>query len=216
MSTPTIKRKRTALSINQKQEIIEKYDRGLKPKELASFYNVNASTISTIVSNKQKEKISEQDGSNAKRIRSSNYKEVEEHLNNWFSDCKSKPSVTIDGPSIKEQAIKIASLMNNEKFKASNHWLLNFNKRHNISLQKNNGEAGFVDKDAAKNYQLNVLPNLLKDYLKDYIFNADETALYYKAVPDRTYQYKNKQSNDIKVCKERLSILLCCNMFFIY
>jgi len=82
MSTPAIKRKRTALTINQNQEIIEKYDRGLKSKELASFYNVNASTISTIVSSKQKEKISEQDGSNAKRIRSSNYKEVEEHLNN--------------------------------------------------------------------------------------------------------------------------------------
>jgi len=57
-----------------------------------------------------------------------------------------------------------------------------------------------------------ILPNLLKDYHSDEIFNADETALYYKAVPDRTYQYKNKQSNDIKVFKERLSILLCCTM----
>ena len=104
------KRKRVALDIQQKKEIIEKYNGGTKPKELAAFYNVNPSTISTIVAAKQQERVLQQDEIKAKRMRTSNFVEIEEHLNNWFSDCKSKHSVTIDGPCIKEKAIKIASL----------------------------------------------------------------------------------------------------------
>ena len=69
-----------------------------------------------------------------------------------------------------------------------------------------------VDKVAAQNYQLNVLPCLIKDYHPDDIYNADETDLFYKAVPSRTYQYKDKPSDDIKVCEKRLSLLFCCNM----
>ena len=77
---------------------------------------------------------------------------------------------------MKEQAIKIATLLNVENFKASSHWLQNFNKRHNISLVKKNGEAGLVDMVAAKNCQMNGLPGLIKDYHPNDIYNADETA----------------------------------------
>ena len=58
-----------------------------------------------------------------------------------------------------------------------------------------------VDKYAAIHYQDVVLPNLIKDYHPDDIINADETALYYKALPDRTYQYKNKKADDIQFRK---------------
>ena len=100
----TLKRKRVALDMKQKQEIIEKYNGGTKPKELAILFNVSPSTISTIVASKNQEKILQQEESKSKRIRASNFTAVEQHLNNWFADCKSKPSVTIDGTCMKEQA----------------------------------------------------------------------------------------------------------------
>jgi len=49
----THKRKRTTFDVKQKLDIIDKYNGGMKPKEFASFYNVAASTISTIVTAKQ-------------------------------------------------------------------------------------------------------------------------------------------------------------------
>ncbi|RNA35025.1 hypothetical protein BpHYR1_000659 [Brachionus plicatilis] len=77
MLTPTQKRKRLALDISQKLEIIEKYNGHTKPEELGAFYNVNPSTISTIVASKQQERLLQHEESKAKRIRTSNFEEVE-------------------------------------------------------------------------------------------------------------------------------------------
>ena len=49
----------------------------------------------------------------------------------------------------KEQAIKIATMLLIANFKASDGQFCGFKTRYNISLQKNNGEAGLVDKEAA-------------------------------------------------------------------
>ena len=75
----TLKRKRVALDMKQKQEIIEKYNGGTKPKELAILFNVSPSTISTIVASKNQEKILQQEESKSKRVRASNFTEVEQH-----------------------------------------------------------------------------------------------------------------------------------------
>ncbi len=57
-----------------------------------------------------------------------------------------------------------------------------------------------------------VLPALLASYEPHNIFNADETALFYRAQPNKTLFYKNLDCNKTKVCKERLSLLLTANM----
>ena len=215
-SPSTNKRKRKNYELSLVQEIIDKYNSGMKPKQLAIMFDMPASTISCMVSKKKQEKVEKALNNlttpSSKRIRQSNYPEIEKNLNDWFGDCKSKQSVTIDGPSMQNQALKIAAMLNNDKFKASKGWLQKFNKRHHISLQRNNGEAGLVDMVAAKNYLDNVLPGLVSDYHPDNIFNADETALFYKAMPTKSYQYKNKKNDDIKICKERVSLLLCCSL----
>ena len=53
---------------------------------------------------------------------------------------------------------------------------------------------------------------MIKDYESKNIFNADETALFYKAMPNKTMFYKNLPANHVKVDKERLSVLFCANM----
>ena len=70
--------------------------------------------------------------SKAKRIRASNFTEIEKHLYSWFSDCKSKNTITVNGRCIQEQAIKIVGLINEKQFKASSGWLTNVN---NFSCQ---------------------------------------------------------------------------------
>ena len=71
------KRKRATFDIKTKLVIIDKYNNGMKPKELASLYDVNSSTMSTIDSSKQQTKVKDAEDSKAKRTRTSNYPEVE-------------------------------------------------------------------------------------------------------------------------------------------
>ena len=69
-----------------------------------------------------------------------------------------------------------------------------------------------VDSDAANNWMKNKLIDIIKDYEAHNIFNADETSLFYKAMPNKTMHYKGVPCNEVKVNKERLSLLLCTNM----
>ncbi|GBO22848.1 Tigger transposable element-derived protein 4 [Araneus ventricosus] len=56
------------------------------------------------------------------------------------------------------------------------------------------------------------LKSLLKGYDDRDIFNADETGLFYRVLPDKTLCFKDEKCSSGKISKERLTILLCCNM----
>ncbi|RNA11669.1 tigger transposable element-derived 6-like [Brachionus plicatilis] len=62
-----------------------------------------------------------------------------------------------------------------------NGWLCKFKERNGISLKTTIGEA----LEFVQNWILSVLPDLIKDYAVDDIFNANETTLIYKALPNK-------------------------------
>lgn len=75
------------------------------------------------------------------------------------------------------------------------------------------GEAASADKAASKEY-----PKMLKGiiprggYKPEQVFNVDETGLYWKRMPDRTYISKTEKSAPgYKVSKQRLTLLLGAN-----
>ena len=92
----------------------------------------------------------------------------------------------IGGPEIKEQALRFAVFLQQPDFVASNGWLQKFRNRHHISYKTIVGEAGLVDKSVTDHYLTQTLPNLIAAYKPEYIFNADETALFYRAQPAKT------------------------------
>ena len=47
---------------------------------------------------------------------------------------------------------------------------------------------------------------------KENIFNADETGLAYKALPDKTFTFKNTPCKGTKIKMDRISVLLCTNV----
>lgn len=54
---------------------------------------------------------------------------------------------------------------------------------------------------------------MIKDYDPDLIYNADETGLYYRALPTRTLASKSEgEVSGFKVNKERVTIMVCSNM----
>ncbi|UYV78676.1 hypothetical protein LAZ67_16002345 [Cordylochernes scorpioides] len=94
----------------------------------------------------------------------------------------------------------------------SGGWLSRYRARHNLKNKKVVGEALSADEDAANRFK-DDFHKLMTDekYEQFQIYNADETGVYWKSLPDNS-QVKNANSaSGHKQSKDRLSVLLCAN-----
>ncbi|XP_044595847.1 tigger transposable element-derived protein 4-like [Cotesia glomerata] len=145
-----------------------------------------------------------------KRSRLSEFPDVEKCLLEWIKQTMDK-NIPIDGPLLKEKSKQFASKLGINNFLASNGWLDGFKRRHNIAFKKLAGESKSVDQRVCSQWETD-LPHLLHGYDPEDIYNADETALFYKCLPDRTFIFKGEQCHRGKKSKERPTILQCTNM----
>lgn len=66
--------------------------------------------------------------------------------------------------------------------------------------------------ESVDGWKLNVLPKLIEKFnLKD-IFNADETGLFFKCLPNKTLAFKYEKCFGDKHSKERVTLMVCFNM----
>ena len=99
-----------------------------------------------------------------------------------------------------------------EMFKASNGWLQGFQSRHHIKSYNITGESGSVELGSVILSRERVSEVAAK-YLPQNIYNCDETALYWKCIPDRTLaRIGSKTLQGRKQPKDRVTVLLCCNL----
>ncbi|GFY09307.1 tigger transposable element-derived protein 1 [Trichonephila clavipes] len=92
-------------------------------------------------------------------------------------------------------------------------WLTGFIKRHSFHNLKIKGEVASADEEAARKYP-EKLAKIIKDgeYCAHQVFNADETGLFWKKMPTRTYIAKSeKTASGFKAAKDRVTLLLCSN-----
>ena len=87
-----------------------------------------------------------------------------------------------------------------------------FKKRRAIKFCIVSGEANSVPKDIVDDWLCNKLPSLLEEYDPKDVFNADETGLFFKLLPDRTYTYKGDNCHGGKRSKERITLMIAANM----
>ena len=55
-------------------------------------------------------------------------------------------------------------------------------------------------------------PKIIADYSPDDVYNANETGLFYQALPEHTYLFKNETVHGCKVLKDCVTVLCCVNM----
>ncbi|XP_046976413.1 tigger transposable element-derived protein 6-like [Vanessa cardui] len=115
------------------------------------------------------------------------------------------------GPLLKEKSKEFATKLGTQNLSASNGWLEGFKRRHDIAFKKAAGESKSVDQGVCNQWTED-LPNLLEGYEPDDIYNADETALFFKCLPDKTFTFKGEKCHGGKQSKERLTLLQCVNM----
>ncbi|XP_003248468.1 tigger transposable element-derived protein 6-like [Acyrthosiphon pisum] len=179
----TLKRKR--LSLREKIDILDyrKNNGNVGIRVLAEKFQVGKTQIADIVSNTEE----------------------------IYKAKTREKNLPVSGPTIQEKAKQLAEVHGLNDFKASNGWLEKFRKRHNISFKSICGEASSVDRIAVDDWKKK-LPNIIDKYEKRDIFNADETELFFRVLPNKTMAFKNETCNGGKVSKERLTVLLCCNI----
>ncbi|UYV78810.1 hypothetical protein LAZ67_16002856 [Cordylochernes scorpioides] len=114
---------------------------------------------------------------------------------------------------LKESEPSTSSRESNPQFSASTGWLTGFIKRHSFHNLKIKGEVASADEEAARKYP-EKLAKIIKDggYCAHQIFNVDETGLFWKKMPTRTYIAKSeKNASGFKAAKDRVTLLLCSN-----
>lgn len=211
MSAP--KRKLVCLNIDQKLEILNSLQsKTTTRKEITGKYNCDLSTIVRIVQQEHKIRsmVLETGNTSRKRLRKGNYKELDQAVAIWFQQMRLKNAI-ISGPMILEEAKKFAEKLEIPNFEPSNGWLGRWKAKENITFQKFHGEKGAADQAGAAEWIKNVLPALLADYDPKDVYNADESGLFYKALPSGTFAAKGEKPEGGKTQKDRLTTLFLCN-----
>ncbi|KRX12285.1 Tigger transposable element-derived protein 6, partial [Trichinella nelsoni] len=181
-------------------------------REVASEYGIALSTVSNIRKN-EAQILSQLDGSSSKsrrrRMRKTVNAEVNELMFQFFVRCRAK-LIPITGQLLQTKAIDIARRMGINDFHASNGWLESFTRRHNIKFRTISGEAAAVEQIVIHTWKSEVM-NVIAGYsLKD-VFNADETGLYFKQLPQKSLTMPGEACKGGSFSKECLTILLAAN-----
>lgn len=206
--------KRKQFSISEKLEIIAEVDRGVKKSDVALKRGISASTLSTFLKNRSKLESQKQSallGSHRKKIRFSNFQDVDAAVFTWFQDIRSR-NIPVSGPLIREKALEFARAFGYENFQASVGWLNRFKERYGISAKQICGEANSVDLKQVNDWRTGEIAEVIKSYDASDVFNADEAGIFFQLLPNKTLTFKNDKCIGGKNSKQRLTALFCCNM----
>lgn len=213
------KPKQNRLSLKQKVDILKKLDEGTNGNRLAVDFGVSKSAISQI--KKQKKRISEEvsnayQESKKKTLHKPEYQELDAKIYEWFLKQRER-NCPVNGTLFKAKAKDLFKKLYPNKmesdFAASDGWFRNFKRRHGLRFLKVCGEilssdtssiTPFIHQFRAKRNEMGLLDSQ--------IYNADESGLYYKIIPDKTYvAAETKSAPGRKIKKERFTFMLCSN-----
>ena len=129
--------------------------------------------------------------------------DVDEALNQWFKTVLDK-GVRISGLILKAKVEEFAEKLGRPDFIATEGWLSRWKGRYQIRCKHAHGEKASADFGAAEVWKSTKLPELLSEYNPCDIYNADETALYYRATPTIPYA---TDTNSLVVARKQWNVL---------
>ncbi|XP_046608718.1 tigger transposable element-derived protein 6-like [Neodiprion virginianus] len=217
MANPAGGRKRKAISLQKKLEILEEvHDNPQEPKiSVAKRLGLPYSTLMTIIANSADIRSSTSKagplGEKRTRTQEGRFSDLDKALLTWFQQ-KRAANIPVSGPMLQEQALIFAKKLNvTADFKASAGWVFKFKKRCGITGRSVCGEANSVDEATVEQWKNIDLPRIIKNYdLRD-IYNTDETGLFFNLLPSKTLAEKGDPCHGGKQSKQRLTVLLTAN-----
>ena len=206
-------RKRKAVSLETKRTIVKLIESKKRTQvDITREFGLSKSTVNTIWKDREKYAAKNYSfGNDNKRLRKATFNDIEDALLLWLKQARTC-GVPVGGPLLKEKANQLAIELGHEGFACSDGWLDRFKKRREVTFRMVSGEANSVPKNIVDDFLHNKLPKLLEEYEPKDIFNADETGLFFKLLPDRTYTFKGDTCHGGKKSKERITLMIAANM----
>ncbi|XP_018900654.2 tigger transposable element-derived protein 4 [Bemisia tabaci] len=222
--TMSDRKTRRSYSVEEKLEIIYKYDemkaktRKLQKDIAKDDLKMSATSLNTILKDRQDIEAAASLGFNkTKHIKASPLQTLEDKLLTWFNQQRSA-NIPVNGTLLQLIALQLrdkipglSELPEYANFTASNGWLANFRKRHNIIFGQICGEREAVDGGVAAKWKSEVLPTHLQRYTAKDTYNADELGLFYNLLPNKSLVVKGDNCHGGKLSKQRVTVLLCFN-----
>ena len=195
------------LSFETKIKAIEAVEQGRPTKIVAIDFSIPPSTLSTWLKNREQiQEGYDKQNPARKRQRTGQYKDEDEALIKWIEAARAD-SIPHSGPMLMSKACDFAEKLGIHGFKTSNGWFDRFKRRHNLSFH-----TVWRKPDLVTEWQSKTLPDLLSKFEAKDIFNADETGVLYRLLPDKTWSFKGDPCNGTKRSKDRLSVMVAANM----
>jgi len=216
-------RKQKRITVEVKKEIIMKHENGVRVCDIANEYSMAKSTISTIIKNKELLKSVDvaKGVTKLQKQRPQILEKVENLLLIWINE-KQLAGDSVSAAIICEKAKLLHSDLlskllgtsaETDDFKASRGWFEKFKKRSGIHSVIRHGEAASSNEKEAEAFKVE-FDKIIKeeDYVPQQVFNCDETGLFWKKMPKRTFiTQEEKALPGHKPMKDRLTLLFCAN-----
>ncbi|ELT97966.1 hypothetical protein CAPTEDRAFT_146732, partial [Capitella teleta] len=94
----------------------------------------------------------------------------------------------------------------------SNEWRSRFKDRHRIVFRVISGESASVNQKSIDTWHSNLQAETLMKHSPENIFSADETGLFFQALPSKSLVLKGDSCSGGKESKNHLTVLVCANM----
>ena len=199
---------RTPISIETKMEVLEALMSKSK-MDVAREFGIGYSTVKKIKKNEDEilKKAAMSGNLLRKRCRPSPNEEVGNALITWYHQMKAE-NVPISGPIMLEKAKELAADFGHVDFKPSHGWLERLKARNNIRFKATANRTVASSREKSDEWLKDILPKLIEGYDPNDIFNADETALLYKAVPPLL---TGNHPQSTGTSEDKLTLLFLCN-----
>ena len=220
------KSSRKTITIEQKVDIIRRYERGESTNSIRLALGLPESMLRTIRKDKEKIMVAfkAETGVSATRVSSGQPQfmvRLEKMLVTWM-DHRKRQGLSVTTVDAQKKAMEVYEHLKAKEtgpvpdFVARRGWFHNFKSRYAFKNIKRSGEAKSADADAAAAFP-DELRAVIEEggggYKPQQIFNMDETSLQWKKMPERTYITKEEKcAPGFKVFKDRFTLLLGANL----
>ncbi|GFT16455.1 tigger transposable element-derived protein 1 [Trichonephila clavipes] len=222
------KHQRQSISLETKIAILDRLGKGEGSTAIGKHFNLGESTVRAIKKNEAAIRKSVISGTKlntkfASYIRDVLLERTERAIAIWIEEQVQR-RIPVSGYLIQEKVLQFYKSMKQsepstsssqagKEFSAKKTWLTGFLKRNALHNIKITGESATANEGAVKIFP-EELAKIIEDgdYSADQVFNADETGLYWKKLPNRTYITKDEKTvSRHKASKDRVTLLLCSN-----
>lgn len=209
--------KRRHLPLADKLLVLHFSELNWKRGEICSYFDVHSRTVTRIL--RDKEKLLALDANRVpltvQRKTYATYPAIDSEVQNFISFARSE-RLPVSFRMIQDRALLAAQRLGIPNFKASPGWIQRFLRRSPIQPSfrlHGKGSSSLPERHAEQMQQLQLIA---ADYDASNIYNVDESGLFYRMGPNRTYLTASEnraavRGTDFLKHKSRVTIVLSCN-----